>query len=82
MTLPNERTRAVINVYDFLVRLISPYNKDGIKKIPKAVRDEALRLARHYPRPYDLYAAAKACPEVFDEQELLRYDEERDRDAE
>lgn len=78
MTLPNERTRAVINVYDFLVRLISPYNKNGIKKIPKAVREEALWLAKHYPRPYDLYAAAKGCPEVFDPETILRYQEEQD----
>lgn len=80
MTLPYERTRSLINVYDFLVRLISPYNKDGIKRIPKAVRQEALALLRHYPRPYDLYAAAKCAPDVFDEQELLRYDEEQHKE--
>ena len=77
MTLPNERTRALINAADFLTRLVSPYNPGGIKKIPKAVRNEALRILKHFPRPYDLHAAAKACPEVFDEQEILRYDEER-----
>lgn len=77
MTLPDQRARSVINVYDFLVRLISPYNDNGIKKIPKAVRDEAYRLAKHYPRPYDLYAAAKACPEVFDPQTVLHYQEEK-----
>lgn len=77
MTLPNERTRAVISAVDFLTRLVSPYNPGGIKKIPKAVRNEALRILKHFPRPYDLHAAAKACPDVFDEQEILRYDEER-----
>ena len=77
MTLPYERTRAVINTHAFLVRLLSPYNKNGIKRIPKAVREEALWLLRHYPRPYDIYAAAKCAPDVFDEQEILRYNEER-----
>lgn len=77
MTMPDERVRAVINVYDFLVRLISPYNENGIKKIPKAVRDEALSLLRHYPRPYDLYAAARVCPEVFDPITVMNYQEAR-----
>lgn len=79
MTLPNERTRAVINTHAFLVRLISPYNKDGIKKIPKAVRQEALWLLRHYPLPFDLYAAAKGAPDVFDAETVLRYDEEKEK---
>jgi hypothetical protein len=77
MTLPYERTRSVVNVHDFLVRLISPYNKDGFKRIPKVVRQEALALLRHYPQPYDIHAAAKCAPDVFDAQEILRYNEER-----
>jgi hypothetical protein len=75
MTLPNERTRAVIYAVDFLTRLVSPYNKNGIKKIPKEVRQEALRVLRHFPRPYDIHAAAVAAPDVFDVQEILRWDE-------
>lgn len=78
MTLPNERARAVINVHDFLVRLLSPYVENGIKKIPKDVRQEARRLLKHYPRPYDLYAAARACPEVFDPVTIMRYTEEQE----
>jgi hypothetical protein len=74
MTLPSERTRAVIHAVDFLTRLISPYNDGGIKRVPKEVRQEALRVLRHFPRPYDLYAAAECAPEVFDAQELWRYD--------
>lgn len=77
MTLPYERTRAVVNTHDFLVRLLSPYNENGIKRIPKAVRQEALWLLRHYPQPYDIYAAAKCAPDIFDEQEILRYNEGR-----
>lgn len=66
MTLPAERTRAVIWAEDFLTRLISPYNKNGIKKIPKAVRQEALYILRHFPRPYELESVATNNPEVFD----------------
>lgn len=80
MTLPYERTRAVIHAVDFLTRLVSPYNENGIKKIPKAVRQEALRVLRHFPRPYDLHEAAKRAPDVFDVQEIRRYDEERNPD--
>lgn len=79
MTMPCERTRAVIYAVDFLTRLVSPYNENGIKKIPKAVRQEALRVLRHFPRPYDLYEVAKCAPDVFDAQVLLRYDEEQDK---
>ena len=82
MTLPYERTRAVINVCDFLGRISSAYGPNGIKRIPKEVRQEARRLLKHFPRPYDLYAAAKCAPDVFDEQELLRYDEAREQEEE
>lgn len=54
MTLPNERTRAVLNTRDFLVRLCSPYPPDGIKKIPAPVRAQARALLRHFPLPGDL----------------------------
>jgi hypothetical protein len=79
MTLPNERTRAVINTHDFLVRLISPYNKDGIKKIPKAVRQEALWLLRHYPMPFELHAAARGAPHIFDAETVLQYADEKEK---
>jgi len=53
MTLPAERTSAVIRTQEFLLRLISPYN-GGIKGVPKVVREEARRLLRHYPHWFDL----------------------------
>lgn len=77
MTLPNERTRAVIYAAAFLARLSSPYAKNGIKGIPKAVREEARAILRHFPFPFDLYAAAQKSPEIFDQETALRYDEER-----
>lgn len=76
MTLPSERTRAVISAAQFLTRLISPYVEGGFKNVPAAVRTEARAILRHFPRPYELYGAAKACPDVFDERVILRDDEE------
>ena len=67
MTIPCERTRAVVYTRDFLFRLSSPYMPDGIKKIPKAVRDEARRLLRHFPSVVDL-----ADEKSFDKAEANR----------
>lgn len=62
MTMPYERTRAVSNTREFLLRLASPYLADGYKKIPLAVRKAALRLLRHYPSVVDLrYAEESFC---------------------
>jgi hypothetical protein len=49
VTLPAERTRAVLQAREFLTRLANPYVPGGIKRIPKAVRQEALRVLRHFP---------------------------------
>lgn len=54
MTLPDERTRAILSVREFLIRLSSPYLKDGYKKIPAHVRQEARALLRHFPNWIDL----------------------------
>jgi hypothetical protein len=52
MTLPYERTSAVLHTEEFLRKLSHPY--EGYKRIPKEVRDTARRLLRHYPRPFEL----------------------------
>jgi hypothetical protein len=74
MTLPYERTRAVVNAREFLFRLSTPYIENGIKKIPAAVRDEARRLLRHYPSVVDLACVASS----FSEEEADKIMEERD----
>lgn len=58
MTLPYERTRAVCNTREFLLRLASPYVPGGYRRIPTPVRREAMRLLRHYPSALDLKYAA------------------------
>lgn len=65
MTVPYERSRAVLATAEFLRRLASPYTQDGLKKIPTDVRAEARALLRHYPLPYELHVAAKAAPTIF-----------------
>jgi hypothetical protein len=68
MTLPCERTRALIGVKQFLARLASAYAPGGIKNVPKVVREEARRLLRHYPTPMDVLL-----PEHWDQQTVDAY---------
>jgi len=71
MTLPDERYRAVKWAEQFLIKLSS----GEIKRVPRAVRDEARSILRHYPGQWDLQRAAAKAPEVFQErmEELHRF---------
>jgi len=51
MTLPIERTQAVLRVERFLLDLRDPKKTP---RVPKAVREEASRLLRHYPSKYHM----------------------------
>ena len=64
MTLPDERYRAVKWAEGFLKRLAG----GQYARVPKAVRDEARSILRHYPSDWDMTRAATAAPEVFQEQ--------------
>ena len=66
MTLPDERYRAVKWAEGFLKRLAG--GDIDIPRVPKAVRDEARSILRHYPSDYDMNRAAEAAPEVFQER--------------
>ena len=66
MTLPDERYRAVKWAEGFLKRLAG--GDIDIPRVPKAVRDEARSILRHYPTDYDMNRAAEAAPEVFQER--------------
>ena len=52
MTLPAERTRAVLATRDFLQSLAVSYG--GVKNVPADVRGHARRLLKHYPLWFDL----------------------------
>ena len=62
MTLPDERYRAVIQTEKFLKEILST------PRVPKAIKDRARSMLRHYPSDYDMKRAAESAPDVFQEQ--------------
>ena len=64
LTLPDERYRAVKYAEQFLQRLAG----GEYPRVPRAVREEARSILRHYPGTWDLNRAALAAPEVFQER--------------
>jgi len=64
MTLPDERYRSVKWAAEFLSRLAG----GDIPRVPRAVRDEARSILRHYPGQWDLKRLEAACPEVVQER--------------
>lgn len=62
MTVPIERTNAVIYTENFLLRLIDPKQTP---RVPKSIRQEAHRLLRHYPSKFHMeFIAAKEDGEI------------------
>ena len=61
MTLPFERTNAVLNVERFLMDLRDPKK---YPRVPRAVRQEAGRLLRHYPSQYHMAYIKESFEEV------------------
>jgi hypothetical protein len=51
MTLPYERTYAVLNTQEFLRSLLDPKRTPGV---PKVIRERAASLLKHYPSKYDM----------------------------
>ena len=64
MTLPDERYRAVKFADQFLSRLAG----GQYARVPKAVRDEARSILRHYPTTWDMQRTALQAPDVFQER--------------
>ena len=78
MTLPDERYRAVKWAESFLQRLAG----GEFPRTPKAVRDEARSILRHYPSTWDMDRAAATSPEVFQQQMEPLYRMIKQRDLE
>ena len=57
MTLPIERTNAVLNVERFLMDLRDPKK---YPRVPSEVRKQASRLLKHYPRKFDMMYPAES----------------------
>jgi hypothetical protein len=51
MTMPDERTRALLLTERFLTDLINP---SKTAKVPKNIREHARMLLRHYPSSHDV----------------------------
>jgi hypothetical protein len=62
LTLPDERYRAVVQTQRFLLRILTT------PRVPKAVKDEARSMLRHYPSEWDMKQASENCPDVFQER--------------
>jgi hypothetical protein len=56
MTLPVERTNAVINTEQFLLDLL--FSKKT-PRVPKEIRQRASQLLRHYPSRYEMEMIAE-----------------------
>lgn len=56
MTVPVERTNAVLWTQEFLVDLCNPKKTP---RVPKDVRERARRLLRHYPSEFDMDVIAR-----------------------
>ena len=62
MTVPVERTRAVVYAHAFLKDLLNPA---VTPRVPKEMRETAKWLLRHYPEPSTVEYAHNLCPELF-----------------
>ena len=66
MTLPDERYRAIKYAHEFLRDLLNPKKTP---RVPRAIRDRAYRVLRHFPHEYELKRLAKRSPDIIDSGE-------------
>jgi hypothetical protein len=62
MTVPFERTRALLQAKQFLKAMLDPKQTP---KTPRWMRGKALALLRHYPGMWELELVNKALPDEF-----------------
>lgn len=62
MTMPDERTRAVLQTREFLYELKSVSLTPGV---PDTIRQQAITLLRHYPDAGIMAIAGRTCPDWF-----------------
>jgi hypothetical protein len=70
MTVPIERTNAVLRTEEFLKDLLDPKKTP---RIPKAIREQAYSCLRHYPTKYDMDTIAEREDGVGAEVTALRH---------
>jgi len=62
MTVPAQRTFAIVQAHAFLQDLLNP---KVTPRVPKAVREHAKWLLRHFPEPSTVVTAHNLCPMPF-----------------
>lgn len=62
MTLPHERTNALIRTKKLLKSLL---DKSKTPRVPKMVRLDAYWCLRHYPFDFEIDEMAKKCPKIL-----------------
>jgi hypothetical protein len=62
MTVPSERTRAVVYAHAFLKDLLNPR---VTPRVSREVRETAKWLLRHYPDPGTVQYAHNLCAQLF-----------------
>ena len=62
MTIPFERTRALIETKSFLRKLL---DTELLPQVPDSLRQHAEYLLRHYPSYADIELAHRALPDLF-----------------
>lgn len=65
MTLPDERYRALKWAEQFLQDLLDP---SITPRIPKAIRQRARSVLKHYPGEYYLAEIARQCPDIISKE--------------
>lgn len=62
MTIPFERTRALVSTREFLRELLDPKRTP---RVPRPFRERAKALLRHYPSLFEIELAHKSLPEWY-----------------
>jgi hypothetical protein len=68
MTIPSERSAAVIYTEEFLMDLLDPKKTP---RVPKDIRRRARNLLRHFPHTGDIKRSSTNSPEIWGNPELL-----------
>jgi hypothetical protein len=61
MTTPTERINSIVYTEQFLLDLIDPKKTS---RVPKEIRERAMRLLRHYPTKIDLDIMLDNAPKI------------------
>lgn len=62
MTVPSERTHAVLNTRNFLRSLLDPKQTP---RVPRDIRRQASWLLKHYPAPFEMDRVGRLLPETW-----------------